>query len=334
MTNLIITIAVLIAGSAFCSSSEAAIFSISTSKLESKAKKNKRYATLLAAKKDITATVGAIVIMNNIFNIAGTAYVGSLAINIFNSELEFAIFSMVLTVLIIIFGEIIPKNIGERFALGFGLSVGPILRIIRIIFFPVLWVLEMMNSVLFGERSINPVSEEEIKVLINQGVETRHIEHDEKMLIQNVFGLNDKSARDIMTPRVNVTALDLELPLSEQSEEIYNSQFSRLPVYKDDYDQIVGYVLAREVLSYLSKSKTDVTPKEFVNPIVKIKETTRVDSLLIMFQKKRQHIAVVVDEFGGTAGIVTLEDVLEQLVGEIVDETDEIIDMREVILEN
>jgi CBS domain containing-hemolysin-like protein len=183
-----------------------------------------------------------------------------------------------------------------------------------------------------GDIKVDEVSEEEIKVLIEKGLADRTIEYDEKNLIHNVFSLNDRTAKEIMTPRINITGIQANRNLGEQKEELYASTHSRLVVYNEDYDEILGYVLLRDALQELSKGNNTLTPSSLIKDLVRIKEDTRVDSMLLMFQKKQAAIAIVVDQFGGTAGLVTLEDVLEELVGEIVDETDEVIDMREMEL--
>jgi CBS domain containing-hemolysin-like protein len=331
MSLLIISIAIMIAGSAFCSSSEAALFSTSENKVKALIEQDHPTAqNLLKIKENMSGSIGAIVILNNIFNIIGTLIIGILAAQVLTNEFELAIFSGILTFLIILLGEILPKNFGERFSTEYALTIAPVIQALSIVLAPVLWLLDLITKILFGKRLDDSVSEEEIKVMIDQGVESRAIEYDERKLIDNVFTMNDKSARDIMTPRINIHALDANLTLEEQSKTIYDSNHSRLPVYDDDYDTITGYVLLREVLQNLSQGNGHKTPESFSIELLKIQETTRVDSLLIIFQKKRAHMALVIDEFGGTSGIVTLEDVLEEIVGEIVDETDEVIDMREV----
>ncbi len=332
MIPLITAIFILLLGSAFCSSSEAALFSISTNRVKALKKEGvKRAGSLLKVKTNISSSVGTIVILNNLFNIVGTIYAGILAAELLQgNELYLGIFSGTLTFLVILFGEIIPKNFGERHAESYGLTVAPYIQQISWFFTPILFVLNKINFAIFGSRTQTYVSEEEIKSLIEQGIKTQSIERDEQQIINNVFRLNDKNARDIMTPRVNIDAIDGNLSLDEQKEILYESHHSRLPVFFEDYDDIQGFILLREALEELSEGKGSQKASKIMNEIVHLKETTRVDSLLVMFQKRRVHIAIVEDDFGGTSGLVTLEDVLEELVGEIVDETDEVVDMREI----
>lgn len=330
MLELIISTLILIGGSAFCSSSEAALFSLSETKIESLVEKNRQAKKLLNIKKNLSSSIGALVITNNIFNILGTLYVGILASRVFESSSQIAFFSISITIAVILFGEILPKNFGERFNLSYSFFTLPLISLLTWFFKPILYILEIFVKLLFPKKKTDLITEEEIMILVERGKKTNVIENDEHLLIQNVFKMNDKTARDIMTPRINISALNGNSTLIQELDTIENFSHSRIIVYQDDLDNIIGYVLIRETLEALARNKGDRKVKEFVSEILKVKQSTRVDSLLIMFQKKREHIALVVDEFGGTAGIVTLEDVLEELVGEIVDEFDEVVDMREV----
>lgn len=330
MGQLITATIILLAGSAFCSSSEAALFSISSARIEAEKKKKTTNAHLLGRiKKNINSNIGAIVILNNLFNIVGTIYVGIIASQIFNPG-QVGIFSAVLTFLVILLGEILPKSYGERFALSYSLKIAPLINIITTILYPVLWVLEHINMIIFGEKTPLSVSEEEIASMIDQGFQSNSIEKDEHQMIHNVFSLNDKTAEDIMTPRVNIDALNGDQTLEEQQNFLLDAPHSRLPVYHEDIDEITGYVLLREALETMAKGQGSKKAKSLQQNILLVREQTRVDTLLLLFQRKHIHIAIVKDQFGGTSGVVTLEDVLEQVVGEIVDETDEYVDMREI----
>jgi CBS domain containing-hemolysin-like protein len=335
MSQLIFTVFFLLLGSAFCSSTEASIFSVSKTKLESLSKKKKSALLALQAKKNIFKSIGSIVILNNLFNIVGTLIAGVIATEVFNkNEFYLAIFSGILTFFVILFGEILPKNFGERFALPYALLTSRYVLWLNFLFSPILWVLDKISKLIFGNQNyIEKISEEEIRVLLDQGKQTKSIEYDEHQLINNVFRMNDKTAKDIMTPRVNIDYLDQKLTLDQQKEKLYNATHSRLPVFEGSHDNIIGFVLSRDALEQMAKDNGNIKPSEISQEILEIKESTRVDTLLIIFQKKRLHIAIVKDDFGGVSGIVTLEDVIEELVGEIVDEKDKVVDMRHIDLE-
>ena len=320
----------LLLGSAFCSSSEAAIFSAPKIRLQISAKQGDLSAqNLLSLKENMSKTIGTLVILTNLFNIVGSILVGAIADDLFDN-FALGIFSAVFTFLVILFAEVLPKNFGEKNAVSFGIFVAPFVIFLSRVFHPFLYILELLSRSLVGSTKKYSVSEDEIKFMAHLGMQEQSIEKDEQELILNVFKMNDKSASNIMTPRVNIYALDGNLTLEAQKNEIYNSPHSRLMVFGQDYDDIKGFVLIREILHALAENGGDKTPMEFIHPILTLKENTRVDSLLIIFQKKRSHIALVIDDFGGTSGLVTLEDVLEELVGEIMDETDLVSDMRDV----
>ncbi|GAB4143238.1 MAG: hemolysin family protein [Patescibacteria group bacterium] len=333
MFSLLLLSFVLLVGSAFCSSSEAALFSVSIIKVQALASNGTKAAkNLLKVKENISEAISTLVILNNVFNVVGSIIVGAIAAHTFD-ELGIGIYSTLFSLAIIIFGEVVPKNFGEKKAESIALTIaGPVILLTRILK-PIIFLLDKVTRLFVGKTEKNLVSEEEIRFMADIGMKEQSIEKDEQQLIQNVFKMNDKTARDIMTPRVNVDALEEDRTLGELKSEIYELTHSRLLVYGEDYDEIRGFVLLRELLQALAEDKIDLKPTDFMHPIVSVKETTRVDNLLIMFQKRRTHVALVVDEFGGTSGLVTLEDVLEELVGEIVDETDEVVDMREVKIE-
>ncbi len=330
MISLLFLTLFLLFGSAFCSASEAAVFSVPHMKLESMLKQGDlKVKNLLHLKDNMSNTIGTLVIMNNLFNVVGSILIGVVAHDLFD-DVGLAIFTSIFTCLIILFGEVLPKSFGEKNALNLGIFIAKVVIFLSSIFSPLLFVLNKLSFMMFGQGAQHFVSEDEILFMTSQGLKEMSIERDEQQLIQNVFKMNDKTAYDILTPRVKIDALDADLTLNQQKEDVYKLSHSRLLVFGEDYDDIRGFVLLREILQALAEGQGDKTPLDFTHPVLSIKEDTQVDNLLIMFQKKRTHIAQVVDEFGGTTGIVTLEDVLEELVGEIVDETDEVVDMRDM----
>ena len=338
----------LILGSAYCSSSEAAIFSLSKIKLKALAKDgNKQAKTLLQLKEKIRETIGSVVILNNIFNIVGSILIGTLVAEVLydtNINLNFlsynlslgnefliAVFSGIYTFLVILFGEIIPKNFGEKYSVKYGLAISSSLLFLIKILSPLLFTLDKINKLIFPEdKNTFNTSEEEIRMMVELCGQEKSIEKDERELIENVFKLNDKRAEDIMTPRVNIDYLEAGESIESQKTKIFATTHSRLIVVGEDADDVKGFVLLRNMLTALAKNQDSKKPIDFVNPIPTVREKMRVDNLLVYFQRKHNHIALVVDDFGGTSGIVTLEDALEEIVGEIVDETDKQIDMRDV----
>jgi len=327
MTSLIVLIIVVVLGSACFSGLEASLFAISHSKVELLRQQKRRGSlSLYKIKEKMSRPITAIVIGNNIFNIVGSIYVGYVAANVLGGA-ALGLVSAVLTLLIIVFGEIVPKTLGSNYAEPVALFCAPGLLLLTKILFPVVWFFEKATNRFVTARTM--VSEEEIQMMSHLGSLEGSIEHDEREMIKNVFTLNDLTARDIMTPRTVMDSLQKDIAIGSIRTDLFDEAFSRIPVYGKDTDDIVGVVYRIELLAALARGQDSRVVEEFTQDIMFVDEKMRVDHLLQLFQKKRTHIAVVKSEFGGTSGLVTLEDVLEELVGEIVDETDEIVDPRE-----
>jgi CBS domain containing-hemolysin-like protein len=326
MSNLIILIFVIIVGSALFSGLEAAIFAISLAQAKIlKEQKKKGADALVKIKEKMSRPITVIVVFNNITNIVGSIFVGVLTADILGSTWLGGV-SAVLTFLIIIFGEIIPKTIGENYAEKITLRAAKPLLFMTTVFSPLVWMLEKITDRFATAKKI--VSEEELQILSQLGHLEGTIEEDERDMIKKVFELNDLSAKDIMTPRTVVVSFPKEKTLSELEEKIYNLPNARIPVYSKNLDNVIGVCQRRDLLTALARDNKSAKISEFIKPAIYVKESAKADELLPLFQRKRYHLAIVKDEFGGTSGVVTLEDVLEQLVGEIVDETDKEVDMR------
>lgn len=327
MTTLIILALAVIIGSGVCSCIEAALFAVPRSRVMVLKEQQKKGALeLFLVKERLQRSIIVIVIGNNIVNIVGSIFVGVVASEVFGDTM-LGIVSAVLTLVIIIFGEILPKAIGENNAERISLSVAPFLLGITKILSPLVWLLEQLTKRFTTVRKI--VSEEELHILSELGHLEGSIEEDERDLIHRVFTLNDITARDIMTPRTMMVGFQKDAQLMDIRDEIFNLVNSRLPVYDEDYDDIVGLCYRRDILIALAKDEHTRLINSFTRTVLYVSDTMRADDLLQLFLERREHIAIVKDEFEGTSGLVTLEDVLEQLVGEIVDETDEVVDTRQ-----
>jgi len=327
MALFIVLILFVIFGSGFFSGMEAALFAASRTKAMVMAEQDLPGSkALLQIKENMSRPITVIVIGNNIVNIVGSLFVGVAASQLFGSAI-LGYLSVALTILIIIFGEIIPKTIGENNAESIGSFVARPLLFATKILLPIVLFIELLTKRFAKKRDL--VSEEELKVLSELGHKEGVIEKDERDLIQRVFLMNDLVARDIMTPRTVLVAFQEDQVLGEIRDEIFSLRHSRLPVYGEGIDDTTGVCLRRDLLQALAEDKHTMKIKDFTHEALYVNEKYRVDDLLPYFQEKRAHMAIVKDEFDGTSGLVTLEDVLEQLVGEIVDETDEYIDARE-----
>ncbi|GAB4526327.1 MAG: hemolysin family protein [Pleurocapsa sp.] len=329
MLALIIVVIIVLVGSGLCSAAETALLSISPIRVRQLAQSKKPVTLALASiKNKINRPIATIVILNNIFNIVGSIVIGSLAAKNFPSLL--GLFSGILTFLIIIFSEIVPKTLGQRYAEPFSLSIAIPVRFLTVICTPLVWLVERVTAPVTKDKNIPTTNEAEIKFLTNIGYQEGVIEDDEAEMIQRVFQLNDLTASALMTPRIIITYLKGELTLAECETEIIRSQHTRILVIDDTIDNVTGLVLKDELLTAMIQGNGDRQISNLVRQVRFVPETIRADKLLKVFQETREHLAVVLDEYGGVAGVVTLEDVLEVLTGEIVDETDRNVDLQEI----
>ena len=330
MLALVIAVVIVILGSALCSGSETALLSVPLIKVRQLAQSKKPSAlALLGIRNKINRPIATIVILNNIFNIVGSIVIGKLAVDALG-DAWLGVFSGVLTFLIIILGEIIPKTLSERYAENISLFIAIPIKFLTIVFIPLVWIVERVTAPITKGKPIPTTNEAEIKFLTNIGYQEGVIEDDEAEMIQHVFQLNDLTASDLMTPRIIVTYLKGNLTLTECKKEIISSQHTRILVIENSIDNVVGLVLKDELLTAMIEGNKEQTISNLVRQVRFVPETIRADKLLKVFQETREHLAVVLDEYGGVAGVVTLEDVLEVLTGEIVDETDRNVDLQEI----
>jgi CBS domain containing-hemolysin-like protein len=330
MFKLVSIVLIVLCGSAICSSSEAALFSVSPIKVRQLAQSRTPSAlALLAIREKMNRPIATLVILNNVFNIIGSIVIGSTAATLL-ADTWLGLFSAFLTFLIIIFGEIIPKTLGERYAESLALLIAVPVTWLTFLFTPLVWMMEKVTAPFTQGKKQPTTNEAEIQLLANIGREEGIIEDDEAEMIQGVFRLNDLTAVDVMTPRVAVTYLHGDLTLAECKQKILGSQHTRVIVVEDSIDQVIGVALKDELLSAMIEGKNTQKVATLTREVRFVPEMVRADKLLKAFQENREHLMVVVDEYGGVAGVVTLEDVLEVLTGEIVDETDRIVDLQEI----
>ena len=234
-----------------------------------------------------------------------------------------------ITVLSIVFGELAPKTLAIQRSVRTALAVSGPLRIFFIVFRPIIWVLNAFANFILRLIGINIIpgheahhSSEELQYLLEQGKETGAIDSSEHELIQNVFEFNERVVKNIMVPRTKISGIEVSTPKDELLNILITEGYSRLPVYDEVIDKIVGIVHAKDILPLLARNE-EIVLKDIIRKPYFIPETKKINDLMAELQQKRIQIAIVSDEFGGTAGMVTLEDIVEELVGEIQDEYDE-----------
>lgn len=330
MLQLIIIVFVVIFGSGLCSATETALFSVSPLRVRQLAQSNHPATlALLAIRENMNRPIATIVIMNNIFNIVGSILTGSIASQVLG-DTWLGIFSAILTLLIIMFGEIIPKTIGERYCEQIAMVTALPVTGLSLVFTPLVWIIENVTAPFFKTKKRPTTNEAEIKLLANIGQQEGIIESDEAEMIQRVFRLNDVTAADLMTPRIMLTYIRGNLTLEAAKKDIIASQHTRIIVVDESIDQVIGFALKHNLLTAMVEGNNQEKIANLARKVHFVPEIIRADKLMKNFIAAREHLAVVVDEYGDVAGVVTLEDVLEVITGEIVDETDRTVDLQEI----
>jgi CBS domain containing-hemolysin-like protein len=328
MVMLIGAVTIVLVSSGLCSGTEAALFSVPIISVRRLAEEKRRGAKpLLQIRGNMSRPIATVVILNNIANIVGSITVGGIAASVLG-DAWVGVFSAVLTFLVIVFSEIIPKTLGERYCMPIALAAARPVQILTFLMTPIVWLIEHLTAPITKGQVIPTTNEAEIRMLAAIGGQEGIIEQDESEMIQRVFRMNDLTAGDLMTPRVAMTSLSESDTLAEAQEAIIESPHSRIVVVGDSPDDVKGMAFKSRLLIALIEARNDRRVADFVHETHFVPQYVRADRLLLMFQESRRHLAVVIDEFGGVAGVVSLEDVLETLTGEIVDETDHFVDLR------
>lgn len=329
-TGILCAMIILVLFSSFFSGAETAFSSLNRVKLKtmmSEGKSNKRIERALELSENYDMVLSTVLIGNNIVNIACTSLATLFFTGILgdNSDLGATVSTIVMTVVVLIFGEVTPKTFAKEKAESVAIAISPIIKFFIAVFAPLNFFFrgwkKLMNKV-FKTGKADTVTEEELKTYVNEAHTGGEIDENESELIRSSIEFDDIDVGDILVPRIDVEAVDKYAPLGE-IEHVFNStNFSRLPVYINDIDNIVGVIHHRDFEAARKRNLKSL--RTVLKPVPAVSPDTKISKLLRIFQKNKTHLAVVIDEFGGTEGIVTLEDILEELVGEIWDEHDEV----------
>ncbi|MDD1699960.1 MAG: hemolysin family protein [Methanoregula sp.] len=310
--------------SAFFSSCEVALISITRAKVRTLVNEDKPGSKALAALKEspehllITILIG-----NNIVNVGAAALATAIAIQMFG-DIGVGIATGFVVIVLLFFGEIGPKIYAARASDSFALTVAPAILLLSRIFTPVIWLVARVSPKFgIGKETAEPaVTEEEIKEWIDVGKEEGTIEQGEKEMLYSVLEFADTTAREIMTPRVDVILMEDTVTFEEAIRIFHETGFSRIPVYHDHIDNITGILNVKDVFSVMVPHRKDSTIKEIMYDPMFVPETKKIDDLLKELQVHRVQMAIVIDEYSSFVGIVTVEDILEEIVGDIMDEFD------------
>ena len=337
--TILIILVILVLCYSFFSATETAFSSLNKIKLKALANTgNNRALKTLELSESFTSLLTTILIGNTIVNVVSASIATVLFTNLFGGD-GVAISSVVMTLVIMIIGEIVPKNIAKHMPEKFAMSVTSLMKLLVFIFTPLTFIfnkLEVLFSSLFKDEEDDDFAQEEFLTMVEEANEDGDIEEHEADLITNAIEFNDVDVSEIFTPRIDIIAIDIDEDSNTKIEKLYrDSGYSRLPVYKDSIDNVIGVIHEKEFYYYLLHKKSkSASIESLLQPVIYTQPQVKVSSLLKEFQKKKAHMAIVCDEYGGTEGLITMEDILEELVGEIYDEHDEVVEYYKQIGEN
>ena len=319
----------LIVLSAVISTAEIGFFSVNSTKLKALAQTgNTRAKLALHLRSDPQKLLSTILVGDRLVGVATPMYATFLTLSIYGGQTTFdeaiAVMVGLLTFVLLVAVDVIPKTLAAKFAVPVTLNMAYPVYGVQLLLKPLLFVMVPLIYKLTGGKGLTLplVTEEELKIMLDEGGKTGTIEFEKVKMIKNVFQLKDITAEDAMTPRLYVFSLDGNLRLKEAQELLYNSKYSRIPVYDGTLDNITGILYKTRALTELAKGQNEAKLKDIAYPPLFVPSGKTADDLMKQFQQEKRHMAVVVNEFGGVMGIVTLEDLLEEVVGEIMDETD------------
>lgn len=331
MLELIVAVGVAVFVSMFCSVAEAALYSMSWADIEKLKDSGSKSAKLLhKLRSNVDEPITAILTLNTCAHTAGAAVAGWAWANLYGKETLW-FFTVAFTVIILIFTEILPKTIGVVYSDRIAPPLARPLRGLVWLFRPVIIVMGILSRVVSRKDSKPDHTEDDIRAIVSLTRRSGVIKPYEEKSIRNILSLDSKTVEMIMTPRTVVFTLPAEMTVAEARGKHTEWPHSRIPVWDDDPEDVVGVVYRREVLEALADDRDDLKMVDIMRPVRFVLETVTLDKLLVQFLGSRLHLCVVLDEYGGVAGVVTLEDVLEEILGsEIVDETDQVVDMRQL----
>ncbi len=326
-TTMILVLVCLVFLSAYFSATETAFSSLNRIRLKNMASGgNRRAQTALSLSENYDELLSTILVGNNIVNIASASIATTLFVAALGGSAGPTVSTVVMTVVVLIFGEVSPKSLAKENAESFAMFSAPLLRVLVVVLKPVNFLFTQLKKGLhkiFRVKSDYSMTDSELLTIVEEAEQGGGIGEDEGAMLRNVIEFDDIEAIDIMTPRVDVEAVSFDAKKNDVAALFRSTGFSRLPVYKETIDSIIGVIHEKDFYSFVWDTQQEIDsiikPAEFIPPSMKV------SALLKSLQQSKSHIAVIIDEFGGTEGIVTLEDVLEELVGEIWDEHDRVV---------
>ena len=324
--TLWVTLVILVAFSAFFSASETAFSSLNQIRLKSRADDGDRTAArVLAMSEQYDKLLSTILIGNNIVNIAAASIGTIIFTKMLGAERGATVSTMVLTIVVLIFGEVTPKSLAKEMPETIATAVAPVLSLLMLVLTPLTWLFSQWKRLLshfVHSSESDTITEGELMTMVSEAENDGELTDRESELIRSAIEFDDVEVEEILTPRVDVVAVADDISLEELAQTFAESGYSRLPVYHGTIDNIIGVVHEKDF--YIARLKKATKIDDLVAPTLYTTGSTQISQLLRTLREQHHHMAVVVDEYGGTEGIITLEDILEELVGEIWDEHDEV----------
>ena len=334
MTLLLTFLFIALSVSFLCSITESVLLSVSLSYAKTKEEQGGKGGKLLKKfKEDVGRPLSSILTFNTIANVVGAAGVGAQATALWG-DAYFGVVSAVLTIMLLLFSEIIPKSIGARYWRSLAIPITLIVNVMMFIMYPIVWISKGISMLISANKPQETVSREEIAALTDIGLEEGIFAESESKTIKNLIRSRSIKANEVMTPRTVVVSIPENATLTDFSTNPEVSRFSRFPVYDKNPDNITGYVLKYDITDRLSKGVENMPIRELIRNVIMCYENITVPKLFDIMLEKKEQIAVLIDEHGGMSGIVTLEDIIETIFGfEIVDERDAQADMQQLAKE-
>ena len=325
-TISLIIIVVSIIMSAYFSATETAFSSLNRIRIKNMAEKgNKRALLVMRLSENYDSLLSTILIGNNIVNIASASLATVLFVKLLGDEFGPSVSTVVTTIVVLIFGEVSPKSIAKESPEKFAMFSAPFLNMLMVLLTPCNFLFRQWKkllSMMIKSTDEGGITEEEFLSIVEEAKQDGGIDEQENMLIRSALEFTEQEAVDVLTTRIDITAVSTETTKEEIAAVFVNTAYSRLPIYEDTIDHIVGILYQKDFYNYVYHGEKEIS--EIIRPALFVPKNKKIGILLKELQQKKIHIAVVLDEYGGTVGIITLEDILEELVGEIWDEYDDV----------
>lgn len=331
MLELIVSVALAITISAVCSLFEAVLYSVPVRQVETMIRMGHPGARIFKKLREhVDRPIAAILSLNTIANTAGAAFAGAAATAVFG-HVWLGYFSALFTLGILILSEILPKTAGVMYGKSLVTAVAYPLRTLIWIMTPAIWLSSLLTRMISRNRPVEAITPEEIQAMAQMSLSAGGIKPYQKQTIERILTLQKKRVKDVMTPRTVIFSLSEHQTVDEAIQAAGPWEHSRIPVYDEGFEDVVGIVLTKEILIALAQGKKEATLTELMRPVHFVAETATLNRVLAEFLESRQHLFVVLDEYGGLSGLISLEDILEEILGrEIVDESDQVEDKRDL----